>query len=34
MAATQENEVLGTNFGSDAFPVAWEAGGEGALLDP
>jgi phosphohistidine swiveling domain-containing protein len=26
MAATQENEVLGTNFGSDAFPVEWEEG--------
>ena len=21
MAATQQNEVLGTNFGTDAFPV-------------
>ena len=25
MAATQD-EVLGTNFGTDAFPVAWEEG--------
>jgi phosphohistidine swiveling domain-containing protein len=26
MAATHENEVLGTNFGTDEFPVEWEEG--------
>jgi pyruvate,water dikinase len=26
MAATQQNEVLGTNFGTDAFPVQWQEG--------
>jgi phosphohistidine swiveling domain-containing protein len=26
MAATQQGEVLGTNFGSEAFPVKWEEG--------
>jgi phosphohistidine swiveling domain-containing protein len=26
MAATQQHEVLGTNFGSDEFPVQWEEG--------
>src|SRR5215212_7151337 len=26
MAATQQDEVLGTNFGTDAFPVTWEEG--------
>jgi pyruvate,water dikinase len=26
MAATHEDEVLATNFGSDAFPVHWEEG--------
>jgi phosphohistidine swiveling domain-containing protein len=26
MAATQQHEVLGTNFGSDEFPVEWEEG--------
>jgi phosphohistidine swiveling domain-containing protein len=26
MAATQQDEVLGTNFGTDAFPVEWDEG--------
>ncbi len=26
MAATQQHEVLGTNFGTDGFPVEWEDG--------
>jgi phosphohistidine swiveling domain-containing protein len=26
MAATEQDEVLGTNFGTDAFPVEWEEG--------
>jgi phosphohistidine swiveling domain-containing protein len=26
MAATQQNDVLGTNFGSENFPVQWEEG--------
>ena len=26
MAATEQDEVLGTNFGTDAFPVQWEEG--------
>ena len=26
MAATQQHEVLGTNFGTDAFPVDWQEG--------
>jgi phosphohistidine swiveling domain-containing protein len=26
MAVTQQGEVLGTNFGTDAFPVRWEEG--------
>jgi phosphohistidine swiveling domain-containing protein len=26
MAATQQDNVLGTNFGTDAFPVQWEEG--------
>ncbi|WP_028060407.1 PEP-utilizing enzyme [Candidatus Solirubrobacter pratensis] len=26
MAATQQHQVLGTNFGSDEFPVRWEEG--------
>ena len=33
MAATQQEEVLGTNFGTDAFPVRVGGRGEGALLD-
>ena len=26
MAVTEQDEVLGTNFGTDAFPVQWEEG--------
>src|SRR5690348_9740602 len=26
MAATQQEEVLGTNFGSDGFPIDWQEG--------
>src|SRR4051794_4066411 len=26
MAATQQEEVLGTNFGSDQFPIDWQEG--------